>query len=126
MDDPILVVDDDPRVRQLIRWALEDEGFAVDTASDGRQAVEHANQRRPSLVVLDLNLPVLNGARVADALQHLAGGVPPILVITADESGAEAAAQMGAVSLLRKPFGVDELMDAVRRGLALDHRPSPY
>lgn len=118
MEDPILVVDDDPRVRQLIRWTLEEEGFAVETAADGGQAVAHAAQHRPALVVLDLNLPILDGAGVANALQGLDGGVPPILVITADEEGADQAARIGAVHFLRKPFGVDELMFAVRHGLS--------
>jgi DNA-binding response OmpR family regulator len=59
---PILVVDDDPEVCcYMIRWALEEEGLLVDTAADGRQALEQATRRRPRLVILDMSLPLLDG-----------------------------------------------------------------
>ena len=61
---PILVVDDDWQTRRLLRWALEEEGFVVETAADGGQALELARRTRPALVVLDMRLPVLDGAAV--------------------------------------------------------------
>src|SRR5688572_4846730 len=81
---PILVVDDDVRMRQAIQWTLEDEGFLVDTASDGRQALACVARRHPALIVLDMILPDIDGSMLAAQLRHGTAAVP-ILVITADD-----------------------------------------
>ena len=60
-DKLVLVVEDDSDLRQTIQWMLEDEGFLVETASDGREALDLAAQRKPSLVVLDMGLPIIDG-----------------------------------------------------------------
>jgi PleD family two-component response regulator len=73
---PILVVEDDPHLRQIIRDVLEDEGLVIETAADGRQALQRAATQRPALVVLDMTLPVLDGAGVVVGLRA-AFGVPP-------------------------------------------------
>jgi DNA-binding response OmpR family regulator len=112
---PILVVDDDPGLRQVIQWALEEEGWLVQTAADGRQAVEQARRFRPRLVVLDMGLPQLDGEQVAAALRQLHGELLPILVVTADGNAATKARRCGAQAHLGKPFDLDELCSAVRR-----------
>jgi len=116
-DTVLLVVDDDPRMRQTIRWALEDEGLLVETAADGRQAIDCAMRRRPALVVLDIGVPIFNGYEVAAALREKYGDGLPILTVTADGRAAEKAQQVGAFAHLPKPFEVDDLVAAVRRGL---------
>jgi DNA-binding response OmpR family regulator len=114
----ILVIDDDPRTRQTIRWALEYEGFVVDTAADGKQGLERAAIDRPALVVLDMRLPVADGATVADGLREMQGRTPPIVLVTADDHPEEKARRVGAYAYLRKPFDLDDLVAAVRRGLS--------
>lgn len=116
-DGPILLVEDDVRIRQVIRWALEDEGFVVVIAADGRRAVEQAARCRPALVVLDMMLPISDGAAVADGLRAIYPEPPPILLITADGRAREKARQVGAYAHLSKPFQVNELIAAVRGGL---------
>ncbi len=111
---PILVVDDDPMIRRGIQRVLEQEGFAVETAADGSEAVARAAQRPPALVVLDLILPTEGGSGVADALRAAHGAALPIILITADGQAAEKARQIGAATYLRKPFEVDALVAAVR------------
>ena len=111
----VLVVDDDPNVRQLIRWALEDEGLAVVAAADGRAALDAIARERPALVVLDMSLPLVDGYGVAAALQRSYGADIPILLITADGRAAEKARRTGARAYLHKPFEVDDLVRAVRR-----------
>ena len=113
----ILVVDDDPQVRRWIQDVLESEGLEVATAADGRQALELAARQPPALVVLDVTLPGVHGAHVGRGLRELLGGHVPILVITADGRAAEKAAEVRAYAYLRKPFTMDELIAAVRRGL---------
>jgi DNA-binding response OmpR family regulator len=100
---PILVVDDDPQVRQLIRWALEDEGMPVELAADGGEAIDCAARRRPALVILDLGLPTVPGNEVAKAMRGAHGDGLRILTITADGSAAEKARLVGAYAYLRKP-----------------------
>ena len=117
MGVPILVVEDDPHLRQIIREVLEDEGLVVVTAADGRQALQRAAAQRPALVVLDMRLPVLDGAGVVAGLRATFGVPPPVLVITAHGRAAEKARQVGAFAFLSKPLELDELVASVQRAL---------
>ncbi|GAC1406534.1 MAG: hypothetical protein NVSMB52_20070 [Chloroflexota bacterium] len=114
----ILVVDDDADLRSAIRWALEDEGYSVETASDGREALDRGVAHRPSLVVLDMGLPIVNGTGVADGLKAAHGDTIPILVVTADGKSAEKARRVGAFDYLHKPFNLDDLVARVKTGLS--------
>ena len=114
---PILVVDDDPGLREIIRETLEDEGLLVDVARDGPEALEIAAQRRPDLVVLDWGLPVFDGDVVAAHLRQAHGDAIRFLIVTADGRAAEKARRAGAFAYLHKPFDVNVLVDVVRRGL---------
>lgn len=113
----ILIVDDDVHVREALQWALEDEGFVIETAADGLQAVERGLASRPDMVLLDLTLPGLDGFRVADELRAAHGPGLPILAMTADGRAESKAARAGAYAFMRKPFDLTELIFAIRRGL---------
>jgi DNA-binding response OmpR family regulator len=80
----VLVVEDDALLRETVIWALEDDGLRVATAIDGLDAVQQATLSAPSLVVLDMSLPGLDGFGVAAALRARFGNALPILVVTAD------------------------------------------
>lgn len=114
----VLVVDDDPDVRGMIAWALEEEGLQVSIAADGRQALARFAAARPSLVVLDLGLPGVDGQGVADGLRHAYGNGVPIVVVSADGHAAAKARRAGAHAYLHKPFEIAELVGIVRRLLA--------
>ena len=116
----MLVVDDDAAIRKMLQWALEDEGFLVEVAADGPQALEALAHRRPSLMILDIGLPGLSGYEVADAVRAQVGADMPIVVITADGRAAMKARRVGAVAYFHKPFDIDDLMSAVRRSLGSD------
>jgi DNA-binding response OmpR family regulator len=113
----VLVVEDDPDLRQSIQWVLEDEGLVVQTAANGREALARAVHQQPALVVLDPGLPILDGEAVAAGLREAYGEAVPILTITADDKGAEKARRVGALGYLPKPFDIDDLVSAVRRAL---------
>lgn len=113
----VLVVDDDPEIRDLVRWLLEDEGWTVETAADGRAALDQATRARPALIVLDMGLPIMNGEEVARRLHDVYTDPPPIVVVSADGHAGERAARIGAASFLHKPFDVDDLARIVRRAL---------
>jgi DNA-binding response OmpR family regulator len=117
-DRVVLVVDDDAEIRDVVRWLLEDEGWIVETASDGRDAVDQATRARPALIVLDMGLPIMNGEEVARRVQAVYADPPPIIVVSADGRAGEKAARLGAASYLHKPFDVDELARRVRQTLS--------
>src|SRR5215472_16558401 len=110
----ILVVDDEPRIVQIVRDYLQHGGFAVLVASDGPSALRTARTGRPDLVVLDLGLPGLDGLDVARALRR--AGEVPIIMLTArtDESDKLVGLELGADDYLTKPFSPKELVARVR------------
>ena len=110
----ILVVDDEPRIVQLVRDYLEHGGFTVLTAPDGPAALRTARTGRPDLVVLDLGLPGLDGLDVARALRREA--TVPIIMLTArtEESDKLVGLELGADDYLTKPFSPKELVARVR------------
>src|SRR5882762_5703943 len=110
----ILVVDDEPRIVQVVRDYLQHGGFAVLVASDGPSALRTARTGRPDLVVLDLGLPGQDGLDVARALRR--DGDVPIIMLTArsDESDKLVGLELGADDYLTKPFSPKELVARVR------------
>jgi DNA-binding response OmpR family regulator len=112
----VLLVEDDPAVRQTLEWTLEAEGIPVAAAATGRKALELAAGERPGMVLLDVGLPDISGEAVAAGVRATYGDVP-ILVMTADGRAAEKAQRVGAVGYLSKPFELDDLIDAVKRTL---------
>lgn len=115
---PILVVDDDWQMRDVLQQVLEDEGFTVETAADGQQALEQVVLNRPALLVLDMGLPLVDGFGVAAGLREAYADPPPIVVVTADGRAAEKARQVRAVGYLSKPFDLERLCAVVRASLA--------
>jgi two-component system OmpR family response regulator len=112
----ILVVDDDPLVRELYRTALRFEGFEVSTASDGVAALQLIERNPPSLVILDVNMPCLDGWGVLRELsRYESTKAIPVIVVTASEV-IQAAAQ--ATAILTKPIEPDELLPVIRRQLS--------
>ena len=110
----ILLVDDEPRIVQLVRDYLEHGGFTVLVASDGPSALRTARTGRPDLVVLDLGLPGIDGLDVARALRR--DSEVPIIMLTArtDESDKLVGLELGADDYLTKPFSPKELVARVR------------
>jgi len=113
----VLIVEDDDDLRQIVQWMLEDEGFMVETAKDGREALDRAMARKPSLVLLDMALPIIDGYGVAAGLHEVYGDTITILAMTADGRAAEKAKYVGAIGYVSKPFELDTLVNAVRGAL---------
>jgi DNA-binding response OmpR family regulator len=113
---PVLV-EDDPRLRVMFQLLLEGEGYAVMTAADGLEAVRHARRMRPSLVILDVELPFLDGYQVGSELRLLYGGALPIVFVTASGKPSAAADGIQRCGYLHKPFDVDGLLALVWRCL---------
>ena len=120
----ILIVDDEPSIRDVVRLYLEREGFAVDVAADGATALDLANTRRPDLVVLDLMLPELDGFEV---YRRLRGLDVPVIMLTAKgtEGDRIAGLEMGADDYVVKPFSPRELVARVKNVLRRVSQSSP-
>jgi two-component system response regulator MprA len=114
----ILVVEDDTDIRATLRFALEDEGYAVESAGDGLSALQKARGTTPDLVILDLNMPKMGGE---DFLYAWRTGVEtpgvPVIVITATSQTLRPE-DLGVEAFLPKPFDVDELLRRIRDLLA--------
>ena len=110
----VLVVDDEPKIVQLVRDYLERAGFAVSTARAGAEALMRARQDRPDLIVLDLGLPGLDGLEVTRQLRRDSG--VPIIMLTArdDETDKVVGLELGADDYVTKPFSPRELTARVR------------
>jgi len=112
----ILLVDDDPDIIEATAGFLEDEGFTVMRAHDGRSALEQIRHDVPDLMLIDLMMPILDGWALIDRIQteKLAAGVP-MVVFSADRDVRQKAAELGADAVLRKPFSLEELQELVTR-----------
>ena len=110
----ILVVDDDPEITGFVKRGLAYEGYTVDTASDGNEALTKARDREPDLVILDIMMPGIDGTEVCKRLRH--GSDVPILMLTAKGTVADKVAglESGADDYLVKPFAFDELLARVK------------
>ncbi len=118
----ILVVDDDPEIVSFLKRGLIYEGYNVDTASDGAEALAKAREKDPDLIILDIMMPKLDGIEVSQRLSQASD--VPILMLTAKGTVADRVAGLdsGADDYLVKPFAFDELLARIR---ALLRRSQP-
>jgi two-component system KDP operon response regulator KdpE len=118
----IVVVDDEPQIVRAVRRALTARGYDVVTASDGEEALGEIEATMPDLVVLDLNLPGIDGMEVTRRVRSWSRVPILILSVREDEAGKVRALDLGADDYLTKPFGVEELLARIR---ALLRRSAP-
>jgi two-component system KDP operon response regulator KdpE len=116
----ILIVDDEPPIRKLLRMGLTTQGYKVLEAASGKAALEMLADK-PDLIILDLGLADIDGLVLIGAIRQLHDSLPIIVLSSrGDESGKVAALDLGADDYVTKPFGMDELLARLRA--ALRHR----
>ncbi len=118
---PILIVDDEPPIRRLLRTSLAAQGFHVIEAETGEGALTAAAAEKPDIMLLDLGLPDMDGGEVIRRLRA-SGSKLPVIVVSSrgDERGKVEALDLGADDYVTKPFGMAELIARIRT--ALRHR----
>ncbi|MCC6454083.1 MAG: response regulator transcription factor [Caldilineaceae bacterium] len=114
MSETILVVEDDRRIRDLLRRGLIFEGYVVDTAEDGETALRAVREKEPDAVILDLMLPGMDGLEVCRRLRNASS--VPILMLTARDTVPDRVTGLdaGADDYMVKPFAFDELLARLR------------
>jgi CheY-like chemotaxis protein/tRNA A-37 threonylcarbamoyl transferase component Bud32 len=113
----VLVVDDEPAARRALAALLEQQGYAVSTAANGREALDRLRQGpAPVLILLDLAMPVMDGIQfLQERAKDPALAPVPVLIVSAVDSAQAQAAALGAADYLRKPVAVAELAERVRQ-----------
>jgi len=124
--DRILIVDDDPAVRELVAAVLEHAGFETETAETGDQALNAVETRKPKLVLLDVRLPDMSGYSVCRALREQRPDSVPIIFLSGERTewyDRVGGLLLGADDYIVKPFAPDELVARVRTLLRRAERP---
>ncbi|GAA5072947.1 two-component system OmpR family response regulator [Thermocatellispora tengchongensis] len=110
----LLVVDDEPNIRELLSASLRFSGFEVVAAADGREAVQLAERVRPDLVVLDVMLPDLDGFAVAERLRAVGRRVPVVFLTARDGTDDKVAGLALGDDYVTKPFSLEEVLARIR------------
>jgi DNA-binding response OmpR family regulator len=125
MPQTILIVDDEPHMIRLAELSLRKGAFDVITARDGRQAVEIALREKPDLIVMDVQMPEMDGLQSLQALKtNAATAAIPVIILTArgHQLTRQEATEIGASAFLTKPFSPTQLLAEVQR--VLGERPA--
>jgi len=112
---PVLVVDDDADMLAMVDMVLGAEGYRVVAAANGAEALEQIAREMPSLILLDMRMPVMDGWRFAEAFRARYDHRVPIIVMTAAENAKARAEEIDADGHLAKPFDLEQLFACVRR-----------
>jgi DNA-binding response OmpR family regulator len=118
MPETILIVEDEPSLQETLAYNLEKQGYTVETAGDGRTALETTRRLKPDLILLDIMLPLLDGVEVCKALRR-ESFQSPIIMLTArdDEIDRVVGLEIGADDYVTKPFSMRELIARVKAQL---------
>jgi CheY-like chemotaxis protein len=129
-DKRILVVDDDPSLRDTLVEVLGDEGYEVRSADNGREALQQLGEWKADLAIVDLMMPIMDAYAFRMAQREKGSQLTPILILSAAPGLDEAASELGAVGVIPKPFRLSDLLTAVASTLshgesAASHDGSP-
>jgi DNA-binding response OmpR family regulator len=109
----VLVIDDDPSIRQVVDYALTDEGYEVDLVSNGEAALAAIARHHPDVILLDMKMPVMDGWEFARRYRERYNHQAPIIAVTAAQDAAQRGADVGAEDYLAKPFDLDALVECI-------------
>jgi DNA-binding response OmpR family regulator len=110
----VLVIDDEPMLRETLANVLGEEGYVVDVATDGETALERVHAARPDAILLDLMMPGMNGRQFLEALREIPSFENvPVLIMTAVHGLNVNVQKLGASEVVEKPFNIDELLNKV-------------
>jgi two-component system KDP operon response regulator KdpE len=113
----ILVVDDEPQIRRVLRATLSAHGYAISDAKNGEEALDSIRKERPDLVLLDVNMPGIGGIETCREIRRISDA--PIIMLTVRDAERDkvSALDAGADDYVVKPFGIEELLARIRAAL---------
>src|ERR1700738_5678785 len=122
----ILVVDDEPQIRRVLRATLSSNGYEVVEAKSGQEAIEMVVTERPELILLDVNMPGMNGLEACNKIRMSFDG--PIIMVTVSHTERDkiAALDAGADDYVVKPFAIGELLARIRAALRRSNPEEPF
>jgi two-component system KDP operon response regulator KdpE len=113
----ILVVDDEPQIRRVLRSTLSSQGYVITEAKTGEEAVEIARKEKPDLILLDVNMPGMGGIEACRELRRMSEAPIIVLTVRNAERDKVLALDAGADDYVVKPFGIEELLARIRAAL---------
>ncbi|HYL65001.1 MAG TPA: response regulator transcription factor [Candidatus Methylomirabilis sp.] len=113
----ILVVDDEPQIRRVLRSTLSTRGYEITEAKTGEEALESIRKERPDLVLLDMNMPGMGGVEACREIRRASDAAIIMLTVRNAERDKVAALDAGADDYIVKPFGIEELLARIRAAL---------
>jgi two-component system response regulator MprA len=113
-DIRVLVVDDQEAIRDTLQTALDDEGYTVECAANGREALEVLARSKPCVILLDLMMPVMDGWAFCEA-QRRSGDQTPIVLLSAAGRLDEQARELCAAAFIPKPFDLDRVISTIEK-----------
>lgn len=113
----ILVVDDEPQIRRVLRSTLSSQGYVITDAKSGEEALESFRKERPDLVLLDVNMPGMGGIEACRELRRISDAPIIMLTVRNAERDKVSALDAGADDYVVKPFGIEELLARIRAAL---------
>src|SRR5215472_10001688 len=113
----ILVVDDEPQIRRVMRSTLSTHGYVITEAKTGEEALESLRKDRPDLILLDMNMPGLGGIEACREIRRASNAPIIMLTVRNAERDKVAALDAGADDYVVKPFGIEELLARIRASL---------
>ena len=120
MKQTVLVVDDEINLLNLLQDNLEDAGYGVITAPDGEEALKRWIEKKPAAIILDIEMPKMNGWQVLKEIRQVSPKAPIIIILSAyaQPENIKRGLSMGANHYMTKPFKVRELLDSLEGLLA--------
>jgi CheY-like chemotaxis protein len=113
-DINVLVVDDQEAIRDTLQTALDDEGFTVECAANGREALDILGRWKPCVILLDLMMPVMDGWTFREE-QRRAGNTVPVVLLSAAGELEEHRQALGAAAVITKPFELDRVISTIEQ-----------
>jgi len=117
MNASILVVDDEPQIRRVLRSTLSSQGYVITEVKSGEEAVESVRKERPDLILLDVNMPGIGGIEAAREIRGMCDAPIIMLTVRSAERDKVVALDAGADDYVTKPFGIEELLARIRAAL---------
>lgn len=123
----ILVIDDDKSIRKVLTLILEEEGYTVDSAENGREAIDKSQSKFYDLALIDIRLPDMSGTKLLTTMKETTPKMAKIIITGyPSQNNAVEAVNKGADAYLLKPFNVDNLLDTIKEHLKKQRKARKY